>query len=207
MTRRICTLLTFFFTFAAATLCAQSKSAQQIMDDAARKIGSLKSITADYELTANGEHMLGTLVMAGDKFHLSSHEVMAWYDGKTQWSYSSDTNEVNIIEPSPEELVAINPFVIISSFRQSFSPTLLKSAPGVYKLRLTPKTKQSSQIKEATISLNSKSMLPVQLSVTLDNSQRLDINVKSIKTGVNYPHSTFVFTKKLLPKAEIVDLR
>ena len=191
----------------SAAAWGQAKSASQVMDAAAKKIQTMKSLSATYEMNADGEQMSGTLVMNGDKFHLSSEQIMAWYDGKTQWSYSADTNEVNIIEPTPEELVAINPFVIISSFKKAYTPTLLKSAAGTYKVKLVPMTKSASQIKEVTLTLNAKSYLPSYISLTLESSNKLDIKVKSIKGGTNYPHSTFVFNKKQLPKAEIVDLR
>ncbi len=194
------------FIFAVASF-AQAMSASQVMDSAAKKIRSMKSVSATYDMTVDSEHMSGTLVMSADKFHLSSDQIMAWYDGKTQWSYSADTNEVNIIEPTPEELVAINPFVIISSFKKSYKPVLLKSESGTYKIRLTPISPKGAQITEAVITLNAKSFLPSYISITLDSGNKLNIKVKSIKTGVNYPHSTFVFNKKMLPKAEIVDLR
>lgn len=194
------------FIFAIASF-AQAMSASQVMDSAAKKIRSMKSVSATYDMTVDSEHMSGTLVMSADKFHLSSDQIMAWYDGKTQWSYSADTNEVNIIEPTPEELVAINPFVIISSFKKSYKPVLLKSESGTYKIRLTPISPKGAQITEAEITLNAKSFLPSYISITLDSGNKLNIKVKSIKTGVNYPHSTFVFNKKMLPKAEIVDLR
>lgn len=194
------------FIFAVASF-AQAMSASQVMDSAAKKIRSMKSVSATYDMTVDSEHMSGTLVMSADKFHLSSDQIMAWYDGKTQWSYSADTNEVNIIEPTPEELVAINPFVIISSFKKSYKPVLLKSESGTYKIRLTPISPKGAQITEAVITLNANSFLPSYISITLDSGNKLNIKVKSIKTGVNYPHSTFVFNKKMLPKAEIVDLR
>ncbi len=194
------------FIFAVASF-AQAMSASQVMDSAAKKIRSMKSVSATYDMAVDSEHMSGTLVMSADKFHLSSDQIMAWYDGKTQWSYSADTNEVNIIEPTPEELVAINPFVIISSFKKSYKPVLLKSESGTYKIRLTPISPKGAQITEAVITLNAKSFLPSYISITLDSGNKLNIKVKSIKTGVNYPHSTFVFNKKMLPKAEIVDLR
>lgn len=203
--KRIIFIITSFIF--AASLFAQAMSASQVMDAAAKKIRSMKSVSATYDMSVDSEHMSGTLVMSADKFHLSSDQIMAWYDGKTQWSYSADTNEVNIIEPTPEELVAINPFVIISSFKKSYKPVMLKSEAGTYKIRLTPVSPKGAQITEAVITLNAKSFLPSCIILTLDSGNKLNIKVKSIKTGANYPHSTFVFNKKMLPKAEIVDLR
>ena len=145
----------------SVAMWGQAKSASQVMDAAAKKIQSMKSLSATYDMSVDGEYMSGTLVMNGDKFHLSSEQIMAWYDGKTQWSYSADTNEVNIIEPTPEELVAVNPFVIISSFKKAYTPTLLKSAAGTYKIRLLPKTKSGSQISEAVLTLNALSLIHI----------------------------------------------
>lgn len=182
-------------------------NADAAMTRMADKIKSMKSMTITYNLLADGQNSAGTLVMSGDKFHISSDDVMVWYDGKTQWSYSAATNEVNIVEPSPEELVTVNPFVIINSFRKAYSASPVKSAGGIQKIRLRPHTKDGNEISEVTLSINEKTSLPTDITVVTSGGNKLDIQIKSIKSGSNYPHSTFVFTRKLLPKAEIIDLR
>ena len=51
----------------------------------------------------------GTLLLKGNKFHLNTGDVETWFDGKTQWSYLRQNEEVNVSTPTPEELQSINP--------------------------------------------------------------------------------------------------
>ncbi len=182
-------------------------NAERIMELASGKVKNMKSLTATYELSSGNEVVAGTLAMSGDKFHISSEDIMVWYDGRTQWSYSSDTNEVNIIEPSPEELAAVNPFVIMSSLRKAYKAELLASKSSSYRLRLLPVGKNTSEIRKIVLTLNAGTYLPEEIRLFLQAGNVLNVKINSIKTGTNYPPATFVFNRKLLPKADIVDLR
>lgn len=196
------------FCFMASIIPAMATgNADALMTLMANKIKAMKSVDVTYSLRADGQNSSGTLVMNGDKFHISSDDVMVWYDGTTQWSYSAVTNEVNVVEPTPEELVAVNPFIIISSFRKAYNASVIKSSGNIREVRLLPKSKNGNEISEVMLSINEKSALPTDITVVTSGGTRLDIHIKSIKSGTNYPHSTFVFNKKLLPKAEIIDLR
>ena len=83
-----------------------AESATAILDKAAAQARSAKSLKATYTITADGHSQSGTLTIAGDRFIISSPQVSSWYDGKTQWTYSTQTGEVNITEPTPEEAPA-----------------------------------------------------------------------------------------------------
>ena len=118
-----------------AGLClplAAAESATAILDKAAAQARSAKSLKATYTITADGHSQSGTLTIAGDRFIISSPQVSSWYDGKTQWTYSTQTGEVNITEPTPEELQQVNPFAIISSFRKLYIATLLIAPAGYH---------------------------------------------------------------------------
>ena len=81
--------------------------------------------------------------MSGNKFTIKSPEMEIWFDGKNQWAYSPNTDEVNLTEPTAEELSQINPLSVINRFANNFNASLLPSAKGVKNIRLSAKSVKS----------------------------------------------------------------
>lgn len=186
---------------------AARMSAAQVMDRTAACFTADKSYRASFNASSGGQTTTGTLELKGEKFRLRSGELVVWYDGTTQWSYLTDTREVNISEPTPEELVEINPFVILANFRKNYNARLLDSAKDTYRIDLTPKNADNSQIKRAIVTVGASAFLPREIAVTLSDGKVIAIRISRIDSGVNLPASTFVFSAKEYPKAEIIDLR
>lgn len=46
--------------------------------------------------------------MKGNKFKIEIPDAITWFDGTTQWVYIKDTDEVNITNPTGDELQAIS---------------------------------------------------------------------------------------------------
>ena len=44
-------------------------------------------ISANYSITTDQGNTTGQIAMQGNKFRMSSADLICWYDGKTQWSY------------------------------------------------------------------------------------------------------------------------
>lgn len=186
---------------------AKTLTGSQILDEAAKRVKASHSVTVTYDMSDGQQSSSGTLVIAGEKFHLSSPDLTVWYDGTTQWTFMPSSNEVNIVEPTPEELAQVNPFVIISSFRKAYNAKSLKAPAGKYRVDLTPVNARGAYIKKATVTFNASTFMPERIELTTDTGTNMSILIKTLKTGTNYPSSTFVFNKKQYPKAEIIDLR
>lgn len=178
----------------------------EILNVATNKYQKSSAISADYTFSSQNEQTKGTIISSGNKFYIYSTDLSTWYDGKTQWTYSPATNEVNISEPTLDELQQINPFVIIKSFRTGYKNSLLKSPKGTYSIQFISINPNAS-IRKAILTMDSQTYYPTKIVLTLDNGMQATIGVKNVKTGVNYPSSTFVFNKSKYPHAEIIDLR
>ena len=131
-----------------------------------------------------------------------------WFDGRTQWTYLSSSDEVNIVEPTPEELQGINPYAWLSLYDQGFLLKQNRNADaGVYEIEMTA-TSPEAQIERLVISIDKDSMRPVRVSLTLaGNTEATVINVYDYHTGRSWPDSFFAFDRKAYPTAEIIDLR
>ena len=189
-----------------SAVCAEPKPSD-ILDRASQAFRNAGGIEASFSMTADGHKSDGTLNLSGDNFKLSSPNMTFWYDGSSQWTYNPDIREVNITEPTPEELAETNPFVIISAFRMNYEAKRMPSAKGTYRIDLTPKHSVDSSVKRAILTIDSTTYMPSDIALTFEGDQTVAIHINSLVSGKNYTSSTFVFNSKLYPKAEIVDLR
>lgn len=180
----------------------QDKQAKQILDKTSQLLNNAKGIQASFGGSATGE-----LIIKGEKFFLNSNGILSWFDGKTQWSYVEENDEVNISTPSKDEVRAINPYFIINSYHHGFNYTYegLKTVDGkkVHEITLLPKVKSDTK---AIILYVSTQYIPTCIKfVQTGNSRQIDI--LSFNSNVVLKDSDFVFDRKKFPNADIIDLR
>ena len=102
------TYLLVLILFLSVSLSAQKdKQAREILDKTANALQQAGGIRATFGGTGNG-----TLLLKGNQFYLNSGGIQSWFDGKTQWSYLESSEEVNVSNPTPEELQTINPYAL-----------------------------------------------------------------------------------------------
>lgn len=199
---------TLFIILFICSINVYGTSANDILNEAANKYKSEKSLSAKFTITDSGNSTNGEITTSGDKFHITMPIMTIWYDGHTQWTYAPATNEVNITEPVADELQQVNPFAIISSFREKYNAVLLKSSSkNTHLIKLAPIKSNASNINNVTIELNVKTLFPQKIALTLNNNNVISIDILNVSAGKSLPHITFTFDSKLYPNAEIIDLR
>lgn len=193
------TLLTLLLPYC---LSAQTDKAKAVLDKVISTFTEEGGIQIDFEGTEKG-----TIVMKGEKFYLHSGQIQSWYDGKTQWSYVADTEEVNISHPTPEELQGINPYFILVNYQENFESSYkgMKTHEGkqVQEIVLTPKGNANEQI---TLWI-SKTNHPIYIKVENNGKPVSEIHVKNVRKQKEINDHVFRFNKSLYPNAEIIDLR
>ena len=183
-------------------LSAQTDKAKVVLDKVVSTLTKDGGIQIDFEGTESG-----SITMKGEKFYLHSGQIQSWYDGKTQWSYVADTEEVNISHPTPEELQGINPYFILVNYQENFNSSYkgMKSHEGkqVQEIVLVPKGNANERI---TLWI-SKMNYPIYIKVENNGKPVSEINVKAIQKQEQITDHAFRFNKSLYPNAEIIDLR
>ena len=111
------TYLLVLILFLSVSLSAQKdKQAREILDKTANALQQAGGIRATFGGTGNG-----TLLLKGNQFYLNSGGIQSWFDGKTQWSYLESSEEVNVSNPTPEELQTINPYALLSIYKNGYN--------------------------------------------------------------------------------------
>lgn len=203
--KKILFTLCLFLGMAVSMTAAESATA--LLDRAANHYLVAKSITAGYTMSADGSATAGSITVSGTRFYISSPDMTVWYDGKTQWSYSPAINEVNITEPTAEELQQVNPFAIIQAFRRAYKAGYVGKANGVTRQVQLTALNPRDEIRKAIVTMNTSTLFPASIVLTMTGNKTITIKVSSARVGATLPMSTFRFEKKKAPKAQVVDLR
>ena len=191
---------------AVAALAALAQTPSAMLDKCVAAINAGGGVTADYSITTSQGTSKGTIAMQGNKFRVFSPEAKSWYDGKTQWSWSPVTGEVNITSPTADELQLTNPMAAVQHFKAAFNMKKAKAkTANTYVIKLTPKKKDN--IKTLWLYFDEKT--------SLLRTARFEMNDKTVYniriTGYQHkslPASTFAFNKSQVPAGpQVVDLR
>ena len=198
------------FYIAAVSLCF-SLSVQAQKDSRAREV--LEKTESAYLHTSGvmaefkGSNT-GTICLMDDKFHLNSGGIETWFDGQTQWSYVKQNEEVNVSEPTQEELQSINPYALLSLYKQGYNYTYAgkKKVNGKLgtEIVLTPEVK--GNVASIHIVVDA-SFHPLSLQILGSGGEENEFIITSYKTQQNFSANEFVFPSKKYPEADVIDLR
>ena len=177
--------------------------AAEVLDKALVGLSDNNGIRVVFEGSENG-----FLLLKGEKFYLNNGNIQSWYDGKVQWSYIADTEEVNISHPTPEELRGINPYLILKNYKTDYNyayqgQVMRKGVKG-HIIVLT--SRQANNPTSVSVFI-SKTFQPLSIKIEQNGQTVSDINVTSIQSNQHLEDGMFRFNKSLYPNAEIIDLR
>ena len=182
---------------------AHAQSAIKVLDKAASTIALKDGVKADFKMTGGMGSASGTIVIKGKKFHATTPQATIWFDGKTQWTYLKDNDEVSVTTPNESQLQAINPYNFLNLYKKGYDATL-NSSGNSHVVHLTA-TSSERKIKEIFITVDKKTNYPTQVKM-LQGKKWTIFDISNLKKQ-NIPDSPFKFNSKDFPKAEIIDLR
>ena len=194
---------------------AQQKEAKDVLDKTSTNFRKAGGVEAGFtiKIKAKGQSeglMVGNIRLKGDKFVLKTTDAITWFDGETQWSYLTDSEEVNISNPTEEELQGINPYALLSIYEKGFSYTLGKTRTyqgrSIYEVVLTS-TDKKKEMSKLILYVAKDTYQPLYILAELNNGSRNEITITNYRGGQKIDDSIFVFDKKQYPRAEIIDLR
>ena len=194
----------------------QQSQAKAVLEKTAEAFKKAGGVRADFTLKAVNDGRLegrenGIIQLKGEKFMLKTSETTTWFDGKTQWSYMVRNDEVNVSNPTQEELQQINPYTFLYMYQKGFSYKLgaTKTFRGksVWEVVLTARDKKQ-ELERITLFVTKDTYEPLYILLQQRGQQtRNEITVTSYQTGQNYTDRVFTFDKKQYPNAEVIDLR
>lgn len=143
----------------------------------------------------------GDLTIKGNKFRMTLGANETKFDGRTQWVFVSEYNEVSVTEPTKEELREINPLAMIEYYVEK--DRISEGEDGA--INFYPTDPKSSEYFRIELRLN-KSNLPTRLVIHQKNGDKITLVWDSLnKTKVDDTY--FYFDVAKYPNVEVNDLR
>ena len=179
-------LFTVWMLFLTIPTVAQQPDARDILDRAADAFRREGGVKITFSVRAPEGNTNGSIRLKGDKFLLETEGVTTWFDGRTQWSYLASSDEVNVSEPTSEELQSINPYSWLSLYKQDYKLKVAKTGNAsddtVYKVVMNA-TKRSQDMQCIILYIEKSSFRPLKLSMVQRGS-------KDAAVAVSYTHLT-----------------
>lgn len=190
----------------------QTSDAESIIKDL---IGTFSNnaVKGVFTLSTNGNNSVisqtnkGTFVLKGNKFVIEMEGVKVWFDGKTQWTYVTESNEVSINEPDQSELIQTNPIALLSDFKSKSKVQFSKQkSSSNYIVELIPKLKNKDFNKVEVQTSKTNGNL---VSVTIHNNDKsqIKLSISNIQKGIKFSETLFAFDKSSYRGVTINDMR
>ena len=203
-------VLLFSFQF---SLAQNNPQAEKIITDLLTEAKS-NAIKTNFKLAINEKNEAqsmvssGVFTLKGNKFILEMNEMKAWFDGKTQWAYVAQNNEVSITEPTVKELSETNPMAILSGFKTKclirFS-SKVKSGQN-YCIEMIPKIK-NSDITRIDVQINKSNGNLFSIKLNNKNGSSSLLTLSNFQKGINVSDNIFVFNSSKIKGVTLNDLR
>lgn len=185
---------------------AATNPAETLLSKVKARLSSAPSVEVTFTINGGEGPVQGSATMAADKYFMTTPVLTVWYDGRTQWTFLKSSGEVSITEPTADELMASNPFAILSSPADHYTLRMLGDSQGRKRVEMTPKSKMSG-ISRIVLFVNPSTSWPAAIVVSFDDGRSVDVVVDNISSGKAVPVGTFRYNSKRFPATEIIDLR
>lgn len=186
---------------------AQENEANALLDRMAEKFHRSKGVWIQYSVRSDEGSSEGVIQVKDEKFLLKSPGVTTWFDGHTQWTYLEVNDEVNISEPTSEELQTLSPFAWIGLYKQGYT-SQIESSGGRASIIVMEAIEPNTDLQRVQLYVERVKLFPIEIRMWRKNStEDILIKIKACDMDKNYPDSMFVFNKKDYPTAEVIDLR
>lgn len=196
----------FFSIVTLLLLCVgmQAESAKSILDKAAATVSNPSGVQANFQMISKQfGSTSGSISIKGTKFHATTPQAIIWFDGKTQWTYLKQNDEVNVSNPTEAELQAINPYNFINIYKSGFKLSS-KKVNSFYEVHLKAKDKKR-KIQEMYIIVDQQTYRPTHVKMC-QNGKWSTLLITGLKS-TSLSDGLFQFNAKDFPQAEIIDLR
>lgn len=148
------------------------------------------------------------LSVSANKFKLvlEEGETTAWFDSKTLWNgadYGDGIEEIYISNPTPEEVVLLNPAELM---KHSDSFKITQKGKDTFIMEPKKKGETVLGVSKVTIRVDVQTSRPVQIDLEQDDST-VSARISSWKPNQKFADSLFTCPTGKYPSAEIIDLR
>lgn len=181
-----------------------AQTAREVLDKTSAYVSQASGAQASFTMLSKVYgNTSGTIAIKGRKFYATTPMALVWFDGKTQWTYMRNNNEVNVSNPTEEQLQSLNPYNFINMYRSGYKMAV-KTIGNTYEVHLKALNKKR-RVSQMYIIVNKHTFAPTHVKMRTGGKWSTII-IRSL-THRKLPDAMFRFNNKDYPTAEVIDLR
>jgi outer membrane lipoprotein-sorting protein len=154
----------------------------------------------------------GSIKLKGQKYlvDLPGAGIKIYSDGKTNWNYMKQGNQVTISTLDEDSGELMDPTSLFTIYEKGFTSKFVaeKNVGGktVYQIELFP-DKKEYDVSKVTIDINKETMMIQSAQLVGNDGNIYGIVVKKMEINKEFSDAEFAFDAKKFPDVEIIDLR
>lgn len=196
---------------------AQDERAETILNEVSTKTKNYSTITSSFVFTLSdkmadvNESQNGEIKLKGDKFNLKLGSNHIYSDGKTQWTYNEETNEVAIDNAQTGEDGGLNPSKLFTiwdtGFKKFYDKETTENGKTIDILKLAPTDPSDKSYHTIKVWVSRANNQLEKVEILGKEGQNYTYTVKTFKPDIAYTDKDFVFDKSKHPGVEVIDNR
>lgn len=185
--------------------------AAAFIEKAVAKLKSDAAVHMDYGYAVydEGGRLLqedtGIIRIDGNCYSLLMDNMKVWCDGKTQWSYMRDVNEIYITSATSEEAQNLSPLNMMERFCKISSP-VMKSENGKVVVALSNGSGEA-EINKVVLRFDGNSYRLEGMSIYMTNAGRVEVCLSNYAAKCKFAESSYICPVENFPGVEVVDMR
>lgn len=191
---------------------AQKDSAAALLDKVAATIKADAALQMDYTYIIYDDDDAvvykdkGTMKLDGKRYALDMENMKVWCDGKTQWSYMKDIDEVYITAADSEEAENLSPLYIMEMYRENCSIERSDLDDGNVLVTMTMADVEA-EVNKLELFVDAKTFRLTGMFVYMPGQGCIEVRLDNYVPKCKFAKDTYECRVMNFPTAEIVDMR
>lgn len=201
-----------FLFFALFPLVAVAQgSAEALLDKAVAVIKSDAAVQMNYDYTVYDDDDVivysdnGTMKLDNDRYSLAMENMKVWCDGKVQWSYMKDIDEVYITGADSEEAQNLSPLYIMEKYRENYSMVLVDK--GTSAMVILTSKEPEEEVERLELVIDKETARLQSLFIYMSAQGKVEVFLNNYVAKCSFGRNEYECPINAFPTAEIIDMR
>ena len=203
-------IIVFLFALLPSLLFAQ-KDANALLDKAVARMKADAALQMNYDYTVYDDDDVivysdnGTMLLDNGCYSLLMENMKVWCDGKTQWSYMKDIDEVYITDADSEEAQNLSPLYIMEKYRENYKVSL--EDKGTTALVVMTAMDAEAEVDRLELLMDKKNARLQSLFIYMPAQGRIEVFLNNSVARCSFAAGEYVCPVDEFHTAEIIDMR
>ena len=179
------------------------KAVDVIKNDAALQMDYYYKVIDDDDTVVQQDK--GVMKLDGERYALLMEKMKVWCNGKVQWSYMSDIDEIYITDARSDEAQSLSPLVVMEKYRAGYTSSLEYRGDIAVVTMLS--AEEEAEINKVELFISKDNYRLSAMFVYMAGQGCIEVRMTNYTAKCRFSGKEYECPVKELVTAEIVDMR